>query len=94
VQLVAIGSAIASVVQFLLSAIFMWSPDGLRKRLGLRSEFDRNLALVVGLTHSYRSQSDSDRIPRTVKQLHPFLSEYGRTPRSPIGIGGGVKSTA
>jgi hypothetical protein len=89
VQLVAIGSAIASVVQFLLSAIFMWSPHGLcektRTHVGKRSEFDRNLALVVGLTHSYRSQSDSDRNPRTVKQLHSFLSEYGRTPRIPIG---------
>ena len=88
---VAIGSAIESVVQFLLSAIFMWSVHKLaqtsqkdsnscRKKVGIGLEFTWR----VGLAHSYRSQSDSDWIPRTVKQVHPFLSEYGQTPRTSI----------
>ena len=81
---VAIGPAVESLVQFLLSAIFMWGPHGpdSAKKLRLMAEKTRNfigihleIALVVGLTHSYRSPSDSDRILRTVKQVHPFLSE-------------------
>ena len=77
--------AITNLVQFLLSAIFMWSLHGLCEKtwthVGKRSE----LTLVVGLTHSHRSQSDSDWIPRAVKQLHPFLLEFGRSPIGKLG---------
>ena len=64
-----------------------------RNHVGKNSEFDQDLLGDGTCGGSDPFLYKSNWIPGTVKQAHPFLSEYGQNTRSPIGIGGGVKST-